>query len=728
MIHHLKIFWRSLGRNRVHSIITIGGFALSMAVVLILTAYIQSEKRYNRHYPNIDRMYLVVREDNSAFIPEKLYDSLSNNLPEVEQVTMWDRREARIKAQGSTVKGNIIATDEGFLDVFSVKVLRGRSEISIKENILLTHDYATKLFGAKDPVGCSVTLFNREWTITGIIESPSEYSGIQYDALLPRQGYEYGTYSRDGHLVQCAIRMAEHAAPEMLKTHIGKFTSLGDGLTGDGSNQRKKLEILPFKDSYFDASIKGDGLLHANIALIRLLIYVTIVILFLAVLNYINLTTVRGLKRFREVGIRKTIGANRRTILSQIITETYLIFVLSTILAVAATVPGIPLFEQFLGKQVSLTPLISELSVLVQLAGILIVCGFISGVIPALSASKYSPVQLLKKELITSKLYGIRRIMNIAQFAIAITLIMALMHIMRQVDYVNNTDLGFDEEQLLRVDVQGMSGVKKRALADQLLENPMIVRASLSGGGPGEVMIADVNFAAYIDTGFLETFGIRLLKGRNLTPQDAVSSEEYPNGLYGMINETLYKKLGGGPLKDLKVDLFKEVVGVTGDFHFADLHQSVGGLMMNCLYDPVLANALNLRIRPENTSQTVDFIRKTFLSFQPDESFSYRFYDEWFSSMYAQEEKQMAAIRIFAVLAIVISCMGLFGLAEFQARRKIKEIGIRKVNGASISQVLWLLNKDFLTWVGIAFVIATPIAWYAMTLPLILIRPGRRMD
>ena len=707
-----KSFFRSLNRNRIHTAITLIGFSLSMAVVIILAAYIKSEKSINRQYPNVENIYLINKNNQSAYMPESILEKLKKDIPGIEDATMWNSTKGEFG--DNSIEGKVMSVDKSFLNIFSITPLKGDTKaIDIENTVFLTSGFAKKLFG-KEYLKSENTSFYKSvpLQIAGLISDNSKQSGFDYDLLITRN-------NRWGSNSHCNMNGCEflYASAILLNNKVEK-----DSIQSKINNLISKYELfrdseitlVPFRDVYFESSIKDDFMRHANSAMIRLLIYVTLAILILAMLNYINLTTARGLSRLKEVGIKKTLGAGRLLIFKQFLSETYQLVLYSIILALGISILSKPLFEKILEKEINLNILTNDGTSIIIAVVLIIVFGFISGIIPAISASRFTPISLMNSLKTGTKGYTVRSFMNVLQFAISIVLIISQLMVFRQIDYVKNKDLGFNKEQLMRLDLSGLPFSKAKAFKETLLSNTNITNASLTNGGPGNITssasfhydslnLEEVGYIT-VDTDFLKTFNIPLLKGVNIT-----SNEK--DGF--VINETFYKALGEKDLINLHLNNDK-YIGVIGDFHCRDLHQTVYPICIKPLGENNSPSLLNIRLKTENIGETMSFIEKTNKEFQSGQTFRYKFYDEWFDSMYQQEENQAAAIRIFTILAILISCLGLFGLAEFQTRKKIKEIGIRRVNGAKVSEILFMLNKDFIKPIIIAFIIACPVGYYLM--------------
>jgi len=651
----------------------------------------------------------MIKNDQSAFMPESILEKLRKESPGIEDATMWSGNTAEFGDK--YIKGTYLSIDESFLNIFSVKLLKGSIEgLKLKDQAFITTDFAKKIVGDKDPIGEKINWNTSTLTIVGLIESCGKKSGFLYDILMNEKTGGTGINTSDFRTGQSetlrsgAVLLNQNANVDSIQSRITNLVKNNPCI------KSRIVTLRPFKDVYFDSDIRDDYMSHANSAMIRLLFYVTLAILVLAIFNYINLTTAIGLKRFREVGIKKTLGAGMLTIFRQFFFETFLLCLISIILALGIAFITKPLFESILLKKIEISTLFNDLKSITLCLLFFLLIVLVSGIAPALSASKYTPISLLSWDKPKVKGYTFRNIMNVIQFTISIVLIISFLMVYRQVNYVKHKQLGFNQEQLLRLDICNIDFSKASAFRQKLLTNPGITDVSLSYGGPGERNSTisfnddslDINEVSYMmaDSNYLKTMGIPLLKGQNLTKG---KGDGY------LINETYYKKFGIKELHDIHYN-GENYIGVVGDFHCKDLHHPISAFCIKPLGKEDHVNLLVMRIKAENMAQTIKFIHRTYDDFL-NGPFDYKFYDEWFDSMYKQEENQTATIRIFTILAILISCLGLFGLAEFEANRRTKEINIRRVNGATMIDIMFMLNKKFLMPVLIAFIIACPIAY-----------------
>ncbi len=717
----LKTIIRSLIKNKVTSVITIVGFSVSISMALVLIAFLIKEFSYDKYYPNIDRIYRVFINEDVTSVREDFRENILGHYPEIEDVCLYNNFGANITYEDKPYWGKMIVADASFFNIFSTNFIIGSPKNSLKNlnDVVITESFAKKIFGDENPVGKTLMAEHREaLTVSGVIKDFSENSSIQGDFITNSKLRIIWTGSTDGQGNKIAFfRMF------ILVKNTVEIDHLKEIMSEDFSTDQFKMgfrnivtevNLIPFSKSYFIQGIDNSMTKHANLKLIRLLSVISAIIILLAIFNYINLSTATYSDRSREIGIKKTIGAQRWQIFSQFITESIFVCFVSFILAVLLAYFWVPFFEKFLGNQININILFSPVWIGWLITGVLII-SVISGFYPALSISKLKPISILRKvEAVKQGSLGFRAVLNILQYVVSVSLIIALIVLMRQIDYVRTKDFGFDTDKLLRVDVHYSLTDKASVLRDKLLSFPSIKNVCFSHGSPGSIYSSSTWDALgeqdnkinelTVDSAFFKVFQIPIVQGRTVLPSD------FNKVCY--INETAFKKTGWNSFEGKKCNGM-EIIGVVKDFNFADLYNPITPLAIP-ISSRMGISHLTLRLTPESIPQTMEALKNTWSEVCTGHALHYQFYDQWLDSMYKTEEKLTASIRLFAALAIIISCLGILGLAEFSIIKRTKEIGIRKVNGAKISEILILLNRDFVKWVAIAFIIATPIAWYAM--------------
>ncbi len=716
----LKILIRNLIKNKVTSTITIAGFSVSISMALILIAFLIEEYSYDKSYPNITRIYRVFTNENVASVREDFRDYFLDHYPEIEEACHYNNYNTNVTYEDKPYTGKMIVTGPSFFAIFSAKFLIGSVQSSLNglNDVVITESFARKIFDKENPVGKTlIAEYKEPLVVTGVIKDFSAYSSIQGDFITNAKlqiKYE-GSHDGKGNRVNYFRLFV------LLKNATKNVSGLEEEITKDISAIHynvgysiKKINLVPFERSYFMQGINRSQTDHANLKLIRLLSVITVIIVLLAVFNYINLSTAAQSGRFQEIGIKKTVGAFRRQIFMQFIAESFFICFLSFLLAIFLSYLWIPLYENFLGKQIFMNILFHPACLGWLVVGVSLI-SVVSGIYPALSVSGLKPVTIFRKrEVAKNSSLGLRAVLNILQYVVSVSLIIALIVLSKQIDYVRTKDFGFEKDKLLRVDVHWRLFDKIDVIRDRLLSDPSVKDVCFSHGTPGSIyststwdalgehdnMISQLT----VDSAFFNVFQIPVVQGRMLLPSE-INKVCY-------LNETAYKKTGWDSFVGKKYQ-GQEITGIVKDFNFNSLYSPITPLVIPISLGMGVSH-LTLRISPGNIPQTINALRETWKEVCSGHELNYQFYDEWLDSMYKGEEKLTASIRLSAILAIMISCLGILGLAEFSIKKRIKEIGIRKVNGAKISEVMAMLNKDFVKWVVIAFIIATPIAWYAM--------------
>jgi len=673
---------------------------MSMAVLLILFTFILNEMNVNSGFKRSDDIYRIIRSDNDCRIPTAVLNDAKGKIPEIEKLCPYDIGRNNYKIGIQNVKAKFLSTNDDFLEIFSLHFIYKGSNptLSVKENIILTKEFSEKLFGSVNPVGKTLEINDETSNIVGVVENMPENSSFRFEVLRSIQQLknwrEFNSF----------VRLFPNTDSKIVNNKISGM------LIQEGEFKNVNLSLQPLKEVYFNPLL-FDGLEHANVKMIILLFSVAVIILVMAVFNYVNLVIADGYERLKEIGIKKINGANSNDIFKQVLTESLLVSLVSLVLSTFTALIISPLFSSILDKSIEIKSLFSQPLLILSGALLFTVIGLISGLYPALKFSAISPLKLLSHQ----KVYKQNKKMGsviIIQFMITLTLIISLLFIRKQVEFVKHRDLGFDREMLLRIDFQAPRS-QLELLKTKLLNHPGIISVSITEGSPMDVNVEIQGTRIKenepragvlgIDENFIKTFGIKLIKGRNITFSDTAC----------LINEHLYKELEWNDLTGKKLFNKLKVVGVVKDFNYNAYSEIKNLILGNIASSSKWNTKVNIKING-NIAENLNIIKTAYHEIEPDVPISFKFYDDWIQTMYQKEEKQESAIKVFAFIAIMISCLGLIGLAEHITRKKVKEIGIRKVNGAKISEILIFLNGDFIKWVIIAFIIACPLSWYAM--------------
>jgi len=740
--NYLKISFRNLWKYRGYSVINLAGLATGMACFILILLWVQDELSYDKFHENTNRLFRVVRldsEDPSQGVCRTgapWGPALHNDFPEVENFVRFRGHGRTLMSSGDKrfYESEGLYADSTIFEVFTFPLLKGNPKTALTRpnTMVINERMAEKYFGSEDPVGQSLVFNNdAEFEITGIMQNIPANSHIKFDYLIPFFMYqrwdtsEWGvnnfyTYLllTEGTAVELEVKI-----PEFLERHAGERTAAAT---------INKLQ--PITDIHLHSNLLRELEANGDIANVYIFSAIAIFILLIACINFMNLATARSANRAKEVGIRKVVGSQRLQLIKQFLGESIFLSTIGILLAVGLVELLIPNFNELSGKQLSLD-FGNNVFLLTGLLFMALIVGFISGAYPAFFLSSFKPIAAIKGDVGSPKSSSIlRKGLVILQFAISITLIVGTAVVYRQLNYMSSKKLGFDREQVLVIRMDNSEIKPKQELfRSELLRNPAIsgvsATSNLLGGGDWGMPFSyegsgDENrFSArvlVVDPNFVETLGMQIVEGRNF-------SNEFTTDISAayILNESAVKQIGfdepvgkyfGRPTEKNEQGKWDyengSVVGVIKDFHFRSFHEEIQPMVLFMM--PEWFSYLSVRIRPENISTTIDFVEKKWHEFDPNRPFDYFFLDEIFDQMYRAEQRFGNTFVAFSVLAVVIACLGLFGLASFMAERRTKEIGIRKVLGASIINIVSQLSKDFTKWVIFANLIAWPVAFFVM--------------
>lgn len=731
--NHLKIAWRSLLKNKGFSAINIIGLAIGMAAVLLIALWVQNQFLYDNFYTNKENIYkLWNRTDKDGKVTVHnitmgaAAKALKEQYPEVEYAArmywssddLFTYGEQRIKSKGNEV-------DADFLNIFDFPIVHGIAGKMLSEpnNIVLTEGLAKKLFGNENPMNKIVTMgIDASYKVSGIIKDLPNYTDFDFTYLVPfTQEKLYGNeWNTNTYYTFVSLRPG---------TDIEAFNQKIKPLLQANSPERKwsSLFLYPLSKMHLYSRFENGVPVGGKIEQVRLVGGIGLLILLIACINFMNLSTARSQKRSKEVGVRKVVGASKKTLVSQFLFESVLLAFIAGGIAIGLATLCLPIFNTVLDKPLVVdwtSPLIWSIGLI-----FILITGLLAGIYPAFVLSSFQPIKTLKGQ--TSKpnhLFNLREGLVIAQFGIAVFLIVATLVIRLQINFAGERELGYNISQLIEIPAEGEMNKNYTAIKAELLDNQLasdvtrtgwtITADNASAGGTfsweGATQEQEINsfFTLFrTESDFVKTLGLTLLDGRDIdyarSPADSMSV---------LLNETATKsmKLENPVGKYLKWgDETYTIVGVLKDHIMGSPYEDVRPLLVypskRYLYNIVV------RTNPQlSMSQSLQGIEKIIKKFNPSYPFSYKFVDEQYAQKF-HEQKQMGTLAlVFSLLAIFISCLGLFGLVSYIAETRIKEIGIRKVLGASVAGITTMLSKDFIKLVVISLLLASPIAWWAM--------------
>lgn len=743
--NYLKIALRSLWKNRVYSGINVVGLAVGLAACLLITLYVADELSYDRYHERADRIYRVVHRAtweggrmNLAPTSAPYAPTLKQTYPEIEQVVRILPEGGGVIQYGTAkVEAEDIAfADQNLFQVFSYSFLYGdpNTALSKPQSIVLTQTLAARLFGnAASALGKTV-LFENNFpnVVTGVISDMPANSHARFSGLRSfSTGFTSGWQEFNLHTY---LLLREGADPNKVETKFPAFFERY--IKPEMGNVDYAMSLQPLTSIHLHSNLDYELSPNGSYRTVSVFAIIAGLILLLAGINYINLATARSAIRLREVGVRKAVGSGRGQLAGLFLTETSLLTVLATTLGAGLAYVLMPFFNQLTGKELSMWRFGTGYSLLI-LAGFAVVTGLLSGTYPALFLSGSRTVAALRGQMGSqSATIAFRKPLVTFQFAITVALIAASGIIYQQLRFAMNKSLGFNKDQVLTFHLHDdETRTKVPVIKAKLLQSPLIegiAAASnpigtnnLGGGGyyfeiDGKMTTSSkIVHSIMVDGDFLKTMEIGLVQGRSFS--DAIPADRY-NAI--LVNETLVKELGwkdpiGKRVKfyidDKGTQAERRVVGVVKDFHTHSLQHKIEPLALQMPPSADEQDNVYVKIRAGQAEAALALIQKTYEQFEPGGVFDYQFLDQNFARQYAREQNQNNLLLIFTALAIFIACLGLFGLVTFTAEQRTKEIGVRKVLGASVASIVTLLSKDFLKLVLVAIVIASPLAWWAMS-------------
>jgi putative ABC transport system permease protein len=746
--NYIKASLRNLKAYKGYSLINIAGLAIGIACFLLIFIYVSDEFSYGRFHRNGEQIYRVTYEINNqgkatltAQTPAPLGPALLKEYPEVKNYVRLNRFEVNVKYQGDTYSENFLFADESLFDVFTFPLLKGDPRTALKEpdSIVLTEEMAEKYFGRDDPMGKILTVNeNQDFKVQGVLKNIPRNSHFHFDFLVPFSTQFQGNKARMeywGNIFYYNYLLFdkgfsptdfEKKLPEFVKKYIGgNFRSLfGDNL--DQVPSLYKFHLQPMTKIHLYSHLEDEMEPNSSISYIYIFSTVAFFILFIACINFMNLSTARSSSRAKEVGVRKVVGAERRELIHQFLGESFFLAFISLFVATGLIELFLPVFNSLSGKSLSIHYL-ANWTILTALFGVFVFVGICSGSYPAFLLSSFRPVDVLKGKIrpeLSASL--IRKSLVIFQFAISIILVAGTFVIHDQMTFMQTKDLGFDKEHIVLVKDQNRRVIARYdSFKNELLKDPGISAVSASSGlpvnifGKSTVRPEDAEFnesvlmpVIAVNYDFIDTYGIEVISGRKFSTEFETDKKEA-----FMINEAARERFGwkeaiGQKLEDIG-NRKGTVIGVVKDFHLSSLHQRIEPLAL--YLQPFACRYFSIKIRPQNIPKTLAFIGEVWKRFNPSRPFSYSFLEDDLNRFYRAEQKLGQIFSSFAILTIFIACLGLFGLSSFTAEQRTKEIGIRKVCGASVSNIIFMLNKEFTKWVLLASIIACPFAYYALS-------------
>jgi putative ABC transport system permease protein len=755
--NYLLTTWRNLRRNKLFSVINLLGLAIGLGCFLLITLYVLDELSYDRFNANADRIFRVSADAHwggadlhLSETPDVLGPAMKQDFPGVEEFTrIYAHDGTAFLRKGSQLipENNFAYVDSSFFDVFTLPALDGDARTALNEPhaVVISATLATKYFGTVHAAGRDLEIGGNGnstlYKVKAVIRDVPDNAHFHYDLFFAMRGLDYHWNQAGNHNFDTYLRLKKGTNPKAVEANFDqymvryllpelksfKIISMEEFRR---SGNRMQYSLMPLTDIHLRSHQSDELSPPGNIQYVYIFSVVALFILLLACVNFMNLTTARSAGRAREVGIRKVLGTSRPQLMRQFLLESIVLVSISLLAAIGLAALGLPLFNSLAGKQIPLSRLFSP-GLLGLIAALPLTVGLLAGSYPAFFLSAFKPIEVLKGALKTgSSGERLRSFLVVFQFTTSIVLMIGTFVVYRQLSYMRNRDLGFDKQQVLVVDGTDALGDHIQAFKQQVLQLPEVKSGTISAFLPvarsdrnafnvfkTPAATANNSFNSQfwaVDFDYLPTMGMTLVSGRNFSHDFAGDSSAV------IINESTAKILGHPHpvgqniyVSDDKNGMHPHlIIGVVKDFNFESMHQPVGPLIMQVWWQS--NGSVSFRIAAGHPAETIARINALWKSMASGTSFSYRFLDQAFDDMYKTDQQVGKIALVFAALALLIGCMGIFGLAAFVAERRTKEIGIRKVLGASVGGILGLLSAEFVRLVGLSFLLAAPLAGWMM--------------
>lgn len=738
---YLKIAFRNVIRYRGYTFINVLGLAIGIACCLLIMLWVTDELGYDKFNANYDRIYRVVSANHDSGQQEyewknaaPMAAAMKADFPEISAATMLRPMKAHLftDENNHTFKEDLYLVEPDFFTIFSFPLAEGdvATALSSPNSVILTRAMAERFYGKESPLGKILRIDGTyEMTVTGVVENVPEKSHLQFDCLAPfvlinKFMAAYGNIINNwgAHGFATYVMLNDPGSAAGLKAKLDGYLAKYD------EGQENVLSLQPLSEVYLESThIQAFNLFAAgDIKYIYIFMSIAVVVLIIACINFMNLTTARSGSRAREVGLRKTAGADRFQIIRQFFGESVLLAVLALMLAVLLVELMLPAFNVLAGKNLTLS-FFDSFDIYFMLLAVALVTGLLSGFYPALVLSSFQPVKVLKGTFTAGgKGLTLRKILVVAQFAISITLIISTVLIADQISYIRHKKLGFDKDRLVYLKLDTPTQQRYASLKNELLHQPGIASVTVSSSLPTHGVIfsttgldwagRDENLellmnAVSVGDDYIETFGMELAEGRFLSAEFGSDTLKEI-----VLNETAVKVMG------LEEPLGKEItiMGITGivtgvvkDYHFQSMHFTMEPLTIISV--PDWYSYVFIRLKSDDLPKTLGGIETVWRKFSPDSPAECRFLEEDYDNLYRAEYRMGDIFGNFTILAIFISCLGLFGLAAYMAEKRTKEIGVRKVLGATVPGLMVMISRDFIKWVLLANLIAWPSAYLLMS-------------
>lgn len=747
--NYLVITFRNFARNRSYTLINVLGLSIGVTCCIILFLMIRFDLSFDKFHSKKDSIYLVGKDSENASgvskgasTPYPFAAAFRNDFPGIP-VTQYHNQHEMLMAIGEDkhMVDGVIFADSMFFNVFDFKVLSGSPEKELGQpgKIFVTKSFADKYL--KDNSADHIKLGNIVDTeIVGIIADPPATSDIQFSVIvsMPTLSEEILGFKLTHWGLSASARsyvvLPSDVSKDDVETQLKAFVDKYHGK--DRSDKKQTYHLLPITEFHFNTDYNPNAASTSDLVMLGVL---ALFIMSIACINFVNLSTALAVKKSKEIGVRKTLGAKRSQLAWYFLGETFIITVMAMLISLGTVELALPWLKGFLEKNLT-ESIFLDATLLIFVILLIVVVTILSGLYPAMVLSGYNPVAVLKNKITgtTKGAVPVRKVLVTFQFFIAQALIIGTIIVANQMRFIRNSPLGFSKDALLNVPMPDNKPEVREALKARLMANPDIKNISFSVGAP----VSDNEFETgfYLsdkgasenydvalkiaDANYLETYDLELVAGRGFTEADEKLAsppiEDKDRKYVYIINETAAKKLGFTNPNDVidkhvtsgLNDIEAPIIGVVKDFHVKSLHSSIAPVIL--VHYPHFYVDAGIRVNTTNLRETISFIEKTWSEVHPEYYFEYKFLDEHLAGMYRQEERTFTLFMIFSGISIFIGCLGLYGLISFMANQKLKEVGIRKVMGASVNNIIMLFSKEFVRLITVAFIIAAPLSWFVM--------------
>jgi putative ABC transport system permease protein len=740
----LKVFIRFLWKNKVLTLINIGGLSIGIASCLFINLFVTDELSYDLHERNIDRIYRIVTKivsegsvDRIAITASALADHIEQNYPEVDKVIRFSvmGNDVNVKRGDALYKEKrIIKADADVFDVFSYKITKGDPSSALKHpyQVVLTESSAKKYFGSTDPLGQELTIFDKDHTVSAVMKDPPPNSDLWFTMLTSMDStnrpddwfdFDYRVYVMFGEnsITSASVVPAfEKKINEIIEEKVNRY------LRENKHVLTFSLQVQPLRGLHFQEPLQYDTP-KGNKSYVYIFSCVAILILFIGCLNYINFSILQSIERGKEVGIHKVIGARFSQLVARYLTESFLLSAMSVVFAIVIAMSLMPVFNGVVERQFAINDLFTVRSIFVIVA-ILVIVGLIAGSYSSFYTSSIKPVLALKGNIASPRGQWIRKISVAVQFFISIGLVICTFVIYNQMVFVRDYDLGFQKDNILVLEPPNDSTMYERSLAFKKNLTSHSTIKNVSASGPGSLLGNDdtrrgsinvitdgkqearmVNYTN-IDEDYFSTLGIRILEGKNF------DANPNSNANAIIVNEAMVRMMGWKNPLEQKISWVEgklvDIIGVVRDFNYASLYNKVEPQVIVPNKNQIFYVYVSL-----SNAQLTDglaFIKSEWEKAFPDEPFAYKFLDESLAAQYVKEEKAMSVFTYFSILTIVISCLGLFGLSSLAVYQRRREVGIRQVVGADFRSILTLFAREYVVLIAASTILVSPLVWFGM--------------